>query len=54
MESLIKLQEEITISGKTAIMELVQEEMEEKRKKTIIIRAYNNKAHTIDRISEKI
>lgn len=54
MEELGKLQKEVTINDNMAIMELMQDEIEEEGRKTIIFRTYSNRAHKIDRMLEKI
>lgn len=52
MENLRKLQKEVDIEGSMAIIETIQEELEEERRKAIIFQTINKKMHRIERMSE--
>lgn len=48
LDMLKKLQEEVVIDGSTAIMDLIEEEMEEEKRKMVTFRTYSNRTHKID------
>lgn len=45
MKILKELQKEVKIKGSMTIVEMLEEDIEKERKRTIISRTYNNKAH---------
>lgn len=54
MDGLKQLQEEATINGNTAVVELLREEIEEEGEEAIVFKFYGGRAHEVDRIPEKI
>lgn len=53
IENILKLQEEVQIKDKMVVMDMDKHVLKEERKKTVVFRTFNTKAHKLEWLPEK-